>query len=72
MHDMAECIVGDITPSDNVSKEDKHKMERDAMERIVRLVGDEVGQELFSLWLVLTFSSPLFAIMKLRIKYAGI
>ena len=36
---MAECIVGDITPSDNVSKEDKHKMEREAMERIMRLVG---------------------------------
>ena len=69
---MAECIVGDIAPSDNVSKEDKHKMEREAMERIMRLVGDEVGQELFSLWLVLTFSSPLFAIIKLRIKYAGI
>ena len=69
---MAECIVGDITPSDNVSKEDKHKMEREAMERIMRLVGDEVGQELFSLWRVLTFTSPLFAVMKLRINYAEI
>ncbi len=28
VHDMAECIVGDITPSDGVSKEDKHEMEK--------------------------------------------
>ena len=56
---MAECIVGDITPSDNVSKEDKHKMEREAMERIMRFVGDEVGQELFSLWLVLIIRARL-------------
>lgn len=23
VHDLAECIVGDLTPSDNVSKEEK-------------------------------------------------
>lgn len=28
VHDLAECLVGDITPSDGVSKEDKHKMEK--------------------------------------------
>lgn len=27
VHDMAECIVGDIAPSDNVSKEEKHRRE---------------------------------------------
>lgn len=27
VHDMAECIVGDITPSDNVSKAEKHRRE---------------------------------------------
>ena len=57
---MAESIVGDITPSDNVCKEDKHKMEREAMEKIMGLVGDEVGQELYSLWLVPTFLSNCF------------
>ena len=54
VHDMAESIVGDITPSDNVSKDDKHRMEREAMEKIMGLVGDEVGKELYSLWLVLS------------------
>lgn len=28
VHDMAECIVGDITPSDGVSKEEKYKREQ--------------------------------------------
>ena len=27
IHDLAECIVGDLTPSDNVSKEEKTKLE---------------------------------------------
>jgi putative hydrolase of HD superfamily len=27
VHDMAECIVGDITPHDNVPKSEKHKKE---------------------------------------------
>lgn len=27
IHDFAECIVGDLTPSDNVSKEEKTKRE---------------------------------------------
>lgn len=28
IHDLAESIVGDITPADNVSVEDKHSMEK--------------------------------------------
>ena len=28
VHDMAECIVGDIVPSDPISKEEKHRQER--------------------------------------------
>ena len=28
VHDMAECIVGDLTPHDNVSKEEKHSREK--------------------------------------------
>lgn len=27
VHDLAECIVGDITPSDGIDKEKKHQME---------------------------------------------
>ena len=36
VHDIAECIVGDITPHDNVTPEDKHKREMDAMEKLVK------------------------------------
>lgn len=50
VHDMAECIVGDITPQDNVSKEDKHKMELEAMEQLKDLADEKTGKELFALW----------------------
>ncbi|XP_065276648.1 5'-deoxynucleotidase HDDC2-like isoform X4 [Emys orbicularis] len=29
VHDMAECIVGDIAPADNISKEEKHQREEE-------------------------------------------
>jgi len=35
VHDLAECVVGDITPHDNVSDNDKHRMEVEAMEGLV-------------------------------------
>ena len=35
VHDMAEAVVGDIAPDDNVSKEDKQNREQQAMEKIV-------------------------------------
>ncbi|GKY93254.1 HD domain-containing protein 2 [Mayamaea pseudoterrestris] len=38
VHDMAECIVGDIPPDDNVSKEDKQRMELDAAQTIAQLL----------------------------------
>ncbi|XP_046343596.1 5'-deoxynucleotidase HDDC2-like isoform X2 [Haliotis rufescens] len=50
VHDMAECIVGDITPQDGISKEDKHKKEKTAMKHICSLVEESVGQEIYSLW----------------------
>ena len=39
VHDLAEALVGDITPYDGVSKEDKRKMEEDAMRLIVADIG---------------------------------
>jgi 5'-deoxynucleotidase YfbR-like HD superfamily hydrolase len=33
---LAECVVGDITPHDNVADKDKHQMEVEAMEMLVR------------------------------------
>lgn len=50
IHDMAECIVGDITPFDGVSKEEKHKREKQTMEYLSSLVGEEVGKEFLLLW----------------------
>ncbi|XP_063091113.1 5'-deoxynucleotidase HDDC2 isoform X4 [Cavia porcellus] len=29
VHDMAECIVGDIAPADNIPKEEKHRQEEE-------------------------------------------
>lgn len=28
VHDLAECIVGDIAPADNISKAEKHQREK--------------------------------------------
>ncbi|XP_066269512.1 5'-deoxynucleotidase HDDC2-like [Branchiostoma lanceolatum] len=50
VHDMAESIVGDIAPADGISKEEKHRREKEAMLHLSGLVGGEVGQELYSLW----------------------
>lgn len=35
LHDMAEAITGDIAPADNVSKEEKHRLEEAAMAKLV-------------------------------------
>lgn len=50
VHDLAECIVGDITPSCGVSKEEKHLKEKEAMDELSSLVGDEAGKEIYELW----------------------
>ena len=38
VHDMAECVVGDIAPCDNVPKEEKKRMEEEAMNDLCKLV----------------------------------
>lgn len=51
-HDLAEAIVGDITPYDGVSKEEKKKLEEDALRMIVGNIGHaEIADEILSLWL---------------------
>lgn len=47
---MAEAIVGDIAPAQNISKQDKHKMESDAMHEIKSILKDKLGNEFFDLW----------------------
>ena len=51
IHDVAEAIVGDITPHDPVSKEEKFKMEADAIEKMRGMLGDALGgEEIAALW----------------------
>lgn len=50
-HDLCEAIAGDFTPHCKISKEEKHRLERDAMLEIrTMLEGSPVGQELLDLW----------------------
>lgn len=50
VHDLAESIVGDITPDEGISTEEKHRREKEAMEKIASLVPNIVGNELLDLW----------------------
>nr|XP_009930264.1 PREDICTED: HD domain-containing protein 2 [Opisthocomus hoazin] len=50
VHDMAECIVGDIAPADNVSKEEKHRREEAAMQQLTQLLSEDLRKEIYELW----------------------
>jgi len=51
VHDLAEAIVGDITPDQGVSDEDKHARERAAMQQMEdALDGHGTGVLLRELW----------------------
>lgn len=50
IHDLAECIVGDITPHDNVSKTEKHKRETDAINHLASLLPNIRAAELKDLF----------------------
>lgn len=41
VHDLAESIVGDIIPSDNIPEEKKHEMEDEAMKEITTAAGKQ-------------------------------
>lgn len=47
VHDLAEALVGDITPFDGVSNEEKDRREREAMTHLSTLLGDP---EILELW----------------------
>lgn len=52
VHDMAEALVGDITPSCGVSEEEKNRRETEAMQLIRDTLGDNpFGVEAQQLWL---------------------
>ncbi|MCJ1468128.1 hypothetical protein MMC07_006756 [Pseudocyphellaria aurata] len=56
IHDMAESLVGDITPMDKVPKAEKHRREAEAMEYITGTLlakstgGHDQGQKLKEIW----------------------
>jgi putative hydrolase of HD superfamily len=52
VHDIAEAIVGDITPHCNVSDHDKFKLEADAVQQIKQMLGPatHAAREVETLW----------------------
>ena len=38
VHDLAESIVGDIAPADNVTSEEKYKLEHDAITYLAKIL----------------------------------
>ena len=57
VHDMAESLVGDITPQDNVAKQEKSRREETTMEFLTqKMLGnkengmDQSGQDIMDLW----------------------
>lgn len=50
VHDLAEAIVGDITPDCGVAPEVKHRMEAEAMEEITKDLAPEMGAFVRNLW----------------------
>lgn len=50
IHDLAECVVGDITPQDNVPKDVKHRLEDQAMQELTAPLDNEVGKTIYELY----------------------
>ncbi|EDQ86392.1 uncharacterized protein MONBRDRAFT_28373 [Monosiga brevicollis MX1] len=53
IHDLAEALVGDVTPHDNVPKTDKHQREQTSMAAILAALPpafQDRGQHLNELW----------------------
>ncbi|KMZ72282.1 HD domain containing protein [Zostera marina] len=64
VHDIAEAIVGDITPSDGISKEEKNRRETEALDQMCEVLGDaERAKEIHELWMEYENNSTLEAKM---------
>lgn len=50
VHDLAESIVGDLTPHDAVGADNKSRREREAMARLAATLPAPAREELISLW----------------------
>lgn len=66
MHDLAESIVGDITPYCGVSKEDKKQREMDAMREISKLIAPR-GERLMELFEVLCLPNEICAFLTIEL-----
>uniref|UniRef100_A0A9I9CIF9 5'-deoxynucleotidase n=1 Tax=Cucumis melo TaxID=3656 RepID=A0A9I9CIF9_CUCME len=52
VHDIAEAIVGDITPYDGISKSEKLRREQEALDHMCKLLGGgSRAQEISELWM---------------------
>ncbi|CUS09530.1 unnamed protein product [Tuber aestivum] len=55
VHDMAEALVGDITPPDKIEKVEKHRRELESMQYIVNTllkpVSEAIAKDFMDLWL---------------------
>ncbi|MFS7981751.1 putative HD/PDEase domain, 5'-deoxynucleotidase YfbR/HDDC2 [Helianthus anomalus] len=52
VHDIAEAIVGDITPSDGVPKAEKSRREKEAIDHMCKLLGGGPrAEEIHELWM---------------------
>ncbi|KAL0404332.1 UNVERIFIED_CONTAM: 5'-deoxynucleotidase HDDC2 [Sesamum radiatum] len=52
VHDIAEAIVGDITPSDGIPKEEKSRREQEALKSMCELLGGGArAKEIHDLWM---------------------
>ncbi|XP_060171667.1 uncharacterized protein LOC132602889 [Lycium barbarum] len=62
VHDIAEAIVGDITPADGISKDEKSRRERAALEDMCKLLGGgSRAKEISDLWMEYEENSSLEA-----------
>jgi len=54
IHDMAEALVGDITPIDNIAKHEKHQRELVSMryicDQLLKPISETVAKEFMELW----------------------
>ncbi|KAF3903826.1 hypothetical protein AA313_de0207129 [Arthrobotrys entomopaga] len=55
VHDMAESLVGDITPLDGVPKPEKHRRELETMEYLTKTllepISESIANEFMELWM---------------------
>ncbi|KAI9504377.1 hypothetical protein GGI25_005881 [Coemansia spiralis] len=52
VHDLAESLVGDIAPSDNVPKEVKYQLEAQGMQKLADTLGNTpAAKEIHALWI---------------------